>query len=587
MISPHRSALGKPLVFGLLFSMLFASPAAADFVVTRLTPNFNPGSLPHVNSTALHLPVDVDFAPGNSDYLFISQLGGLGSDATDGDDITKADGRIVLMDRTTGAVNFNSPFLTIGDTNLFDPVFGAPEVGLFSTAFHPDFATNGLFYVSVAVNYPGGPPSLTPRDPRTPPFKVAIREYVANPNNIAAGASLNRTILEIDQPAFNHNGSWLGFNPLEVAEGNNYLYITMGDGGDQHDPQQYGQDLDSLLGTVMRIDIDGDDFAGDPLRNYAIPADNPFVGTAGRDEIWAYGLRNPWRGSFDSLTGDFFVGDVGQGTWEEINYLPFNTPHDGPRNFGWRAREGFVATPTGGVGGPPPADNVDPLIAYRHGSGNFRGNSVAGGVLYRGPIEELYGMYIFADSISGNIWGLHTDNFGAFDPNNPGETLVRLNNIIRPESGSFVSIVSFAEDEFGNLLIVDHGYDGAGLGGHIYRLDFVLAGDNNGDGLVDAADYVIWRDNLGTSGHARYTAGDADGDGDVDQNDYLAWRANFGNVAPQASLRAGGVVPEPSSLLALCSLALLLAIRRRAAERLSCVAAFAVFAVPPRFRQSA
>ena len=467
-------------------------PASAEYTVTRLTPDFNPGSLPHLNSTALHLPVDVDAAPGNTDLYFVSQLGGLESDGSDGDDITKSEGRIVLLDRNTGQVDFNNPFLVIGDTNTFDPVAGAPEVGLFSTAFHPDFATNGKFYVGVAVNYPGPAPDLSPRDPRNPPFKFALREYTADPNNLAAGASFSQTILEIDQPSFNHNGSWLGFNPVEVAQGENYLYVTMGDGGDQHDPYQYGQDKDHLLGTVMRIDIDGDDFVGDPDRNYAIPADNPFVGSAGLGEIWAYGFRNPWRAGFDSLTGDLFVGDVGQFTWEEINYIPGDISPTDDRNYGWRLREGFVATPSGGVGGSPPADNVDPIVAYAHGGGNFQGNSVAGGIVYRGPVPEFYGKYIFADSISGNIWAMDVDDIGTFDPLNPGDTLQLVSNALAPEQGNYVSIVSFAEDEAGNLLIVDHGFDGAGLGGHIYRLDLQTA-DFNSDGVVNGLDFLAWQ----------------------------------------------------------------------------------------------
>ncbi|WP_425398739.1 PQQ-dependent sugar dehydrogenase [Aeoliella sp.] len=533
---------------GLLAALLgWTSNAYAGHKITRLTPDFNPGSQPHLVNTALHLPIDVDVAPGNSDYYFVSQLGGLDSDGFDGDDITKADGRIVLLDRNTGSVDFNNPFLTIGDTNLLDPVPGAPEVGLFSTAFHPDFATNGKFYVSVAVNYPGPAPSLEPRDPRTPPFKLAVREYTADPNNIAAGATFSQTIFEIDQPAFNHNGCWMGFNPQEVAEGDNYLYVTLGDGGNQHDPYDYSQDKNHLLGSVLRIDIDNDDFVADADRNYAIPADNPFVGTDGADEIWAYGLRNPWRAGFDSATGDLYIGDVGQATWEEINYLPGDISPSDDRNFGWRLREGFGATPTGpNVGGRPPSDNVDPLIAYLHGNDDYQGDSVAAGLVYRGPVEEFYGMYIFADSLSGNIWGFDINDIGSFDPNNPGDSLVLLTDAFAPEDGNYVSIVSFAEDEFGNLLIVDHGYDGAGLGGHIYRLDFVLSGDYNDDGVVNAADYTVWRNNIGAP--AGTLPNDTDG-GVIGADQYNTWKANFGDSLPVPG--AITQVPEAATLFQL------------------------------------
>lgn len=544
LLAGIRSSVTRiALAVGVLISL--ASLAHAGLNVTRLTPDFNPGSLPHIVNTALHLPVDVDVAPGNSDYFFVSQLGGLGSDGSDGDDITKADGRIVLLDRNTGSVDFNSPFLAIPDTNLFDPVGGVPEVGLFSTAFHPDFETNGKLYVSVAVNYPGPAPSLQPRDSRTPPFKLAVREYVADPNNITAGASFSKTIFEIDQPEFNHNGSWLGFNPIETAQGDNHLYITLGDGGGQHDPFNYGQDKEHLLGTVMRIDIDGDDFA-DPDINYAIPQDNPFVGVgvAGRDEIWAYGFRNPWRASFDRENGDMFIADVGQFTWEEINYLPGDVGPMDDRNFGWRAREGFVSTPTGpGIGDRPPTDNVNPIIAYLHGSGDFRGNSVAGGLVYRGPVEELYGMFIFADSVSGNIWGFDVDDIGTFDDDNPADSLVLLNDVLAPTDGGYVAIVGFAEDEQGNLLIIDHGFDGAGIGGHIYRVDFVLSGDYNNDGLVDAADYTVWRDNLGSA--AGTLPNDTDG-GTVGVAQYNTWKANYGQTLP--GMLAQSSIPEPTTL---------------------------------------
>ena len=467
---PRRFTLAAVLGLGLSSSLHPEAARSQDYVVTRLSTGVNASPTVLLDSQ-LHLPTDIDFAPGIDDVFFVSQLGGVNSDGSDGDDVTKREGRIVLMNAATGEVDYNNPFLTIGDTDLLDP-YGVPEVGLFSTAFHPEFASNGRFYVSVAVDHPGGSVSLAPRDPRTSPFKVAVREYQADPGNLAAGASFSRTILEVDQPAPNHNGSWLGFNPLEAADGKHYLYATFGDGGDQHDPQQYGQDLQSLLSTVVRIDIDGDAFPADPARNYAIPADNPFVGTTAAPEIWAYGLRNPWRASFDSLTGDLYIGDVGQNVWEEIDMIPADIGPDDPRNFGWRMREGFVATPTGGIGGPPPADHVDPIIAYGHGSGDYQGNSVAGGVVYRGPIEALQGMYIFADSVTGNIWGMNVDDIPAFDPARPADTLTLLNDRFRPTDGSrYTAIVGFEEDAAGNLYIVDMGYDAAEIGGQIFRVE--------------------------------------------------------------------------------------------------------------------
>ena len=527
---PLLRSLATAAVAAGVISLLPGTADAQLFQMKRLTKGVN-DSPTVVIETQTHLPLDFDFAPGNDQFYFISQLGGIANDGSDGDDVTKADGRIVLYDRATGEVDYNNPFLAISDTSLVDPVFGVPEVGLYGMAFHPDFATNGKFYVSVCVNYPNGAPSLQPRDPRTPPFKLSIREYTADPANITAGATFSKVIFEVDQPSFNHNGSWLDFNQFDVAGGNNYLYVSIGDGGDQHDPFQYGQDKDSLLSTIVRIDIDGDDFPADNSRNYAVPADNPFVGGAGDDAVWAYGLRNPYRCSFDYLTGDLYIGDVGQNTWEEINVMAYGLAPSADRNFGWRPREGFVATPSGGIGGARPADNVDPLIAIRHGNANFQGNSICGGIVYRGPIPEFKGMYIFADSVSGNIWGIDLDDLASFDPANPSATLTRLNDQFVSDDGTpFIAIVGIMEDEDRNLVLIDNGYNGGGIGGNVFRLESTRKiGDANGDGNVDLSDFVILRNNFGASGDVDVTTGDFNNDGTVDLQDFVLLRNNFGN----------------------------------------------------------
>ena len=543
----YDRALQTSGVIALGLAVVTATPDQAHaFVVERVSLSGNPSPVQVIDSW-LHLPVDVDVAPGIPDTYFVSQLGGVASDASDGDDITKREGRIVLMDPDTGIVDYANPFLVIGETTNID-LSTVPEVGLFSTVFHPDFQTNGKFYVSVAVDFDGPAPPLPAGDPRSPQFNVAIREYTADPNNLAAGATFSKTIIELVQPVFNHNGSWLGFNPMETAVGDNNLYITFGDGGDQNDPRNYGQDTSNLYGTVVRIDIDGDDFPADPDRNYAIPADNPFVGSAGLDEIFAYGFRNPWRASFDSATGDLYIGDVGQFTWEEINFMPNGIGPTDDRNFGWRLREGFVTTPSGGVGGPQPADGVDPIIAYMHGGGTYNGNSVVGGIVYRGPIPELYGKYIFADSVSGNIWGIDLDDIPNFDPSNPGATLLNLTAAFAPEEGSFTAIVSFAEDEDGNLLIVDNGYNLANLGGHIFRVmpDAVtIPGDLDGDGFVGIADLNIilgmWNNTVQDNHPA-----DPSGDNFVGIADLNVVLGNW-NAGTPPTTEAN--IPEPSSIL--------------------------------------
>lgn len=405
--------------------------SAATYHVERLT-------------TDLHIPVYATTAPGDNDRVFVLELGGTASHASDGDPITTGEGRIVIYDRTSGQVDYNNPYLVINDTSLFEGV-ATPEVGLFSLAFHPDFQTNGKFYVNVAVNHTGPPPMV---DTRVSPFKTVVREYTAaSPGGNQANPTQVRTIFELNQPQFNHNGSWIGFNPTEVAVGNNYLYITQGDGGDQNDPANYGQNFDSWFGSIMRIDVDGDDFPADPSRNYAIPADNPFVGMAGADELWAKGLRNPWRASFDRATGDMWIGDVGQNVREEIDFIANGGP--GGLNFGWRLREGTIATPTGGVGGPAPPGAVNPVYEYLHNGPNpsFQGASVTGGYVYRGSVPEFQGRYFFSDAVSGNIW--------SFDPSDPQGTVQWMNDLLSPDAGSIISVVSFGEDEEGELFIVD------------------------------------------------------------------------------------------------------------------------------------
>lgn len=419
-------------IHALLLAACATGAQAATYHVQQLTSD-------------LHIPVDAAVVPGFEDKIFVAQLGGVSSDSIDGDPITKAEGRIVVYDRNTGSVDYNNPFLVIGDTSLVDP-FGIPEVGLFSMAFHPDFQTNGKFYVNVAVNHTGPAPIV---DSRVSPFKTVVREYTVDVANAALPITGSRTILSLDQPAANHNGSWIGFNPLETAEGDNYLYITQGDGGDQHDPANYGQNPHSWFGTVMRIDVDGDDFIADPERNYAVPADNPYAdGVSGAPEVWAWGLRNPWRASFDPTTGDMYLGDVGQGWYEEIDLIPGGT---NGQNFGWRPREGSHATPTGGVGGVL-RSATDPIYDYLHlgrpgAVSGFSGNSVTGGVLYRGPIQELDGRYIFADNVSGQIW--------SFDPTNPLGTVQNMNALFAPDQGQIFGVTSFDLDENGNLIIVD------------------------------------------------------------------------------------------------------------------------------------
>jgi glucose/arabinose dehydrogenase len=234
------------------------------------------------------------------------------------------------------------------------------EMGLLGLAFHPDYETNGYFY----VNYTGA-------DGNT-----RISRFQASGNS--ADKNSETYLLIIEQPYQNHNGGALAFGP----DGN--LYAGLGDGGSAGDPQKNGQNTKSLLGKILRLDVAN----GDP---YAIPADNPFG-----NEVWAYGLRNPWRISFDRLTGDLWIGDVGQNQWEEVDYLPKSWGSGA--NFGWSVMEGSHAYDS-----EPQSGMALPAAEYSHAEG---GCSITGGYVYRGAIPEWNGIYFYGDYCSGKIWGL-------------------------------------------------------------------------------------------------------------------------------------------------------------------------------------
>jgi glucose/arabinose dehydrogenase len=290
----------------------------------------------------------------------------------------------------------------------------ASEQGLLGLAFPPDFASSHVFYVNY-TDQRGT--SLTAR------YRVSADGNIADPTS-------EEVLLQIEQPAANHNGGGLQFGP------DGYLYLSMGDGGDGGDPGNHGQNPNTLLGTLIRIDVSAPGV-------YTIPADNPFVQGGGAPEVWAYGLRNAWRFSFDRLTGDLYIADVGQSAWEEINYLPAGSS-DG-FNFGWNYLEGtypYRGTP------PENAILIDPVYEYDHS----QGKSVTGGYVYRGQaLPEWYGVYIFGDFISGRIWGML-----------PNEDYCRAVEELY-QSGAYIS--SFGEDENGEIYFSDYRQ------GTIYRLE--------------------------------------------------------------------------------------------------------------------
>jgi glucose/arabinose dehydrogenase len=490
----------------------------------------------HRVATGLTAPMFVTHAPNDPNRLFIAERGSPFPSAN-------ASASIRILDLTTGVLN-PTPFLTMTGIN------NNGEGGFLGLAFHPNYSTEGMpgfgkFYVSVTTS--GSP--LTSR----------IREFevsAANPN-LANSASM-REILSFAQPQDNHNGGWIGFSPVD-----HFLYMSSGDGGggDDNDAGHTpgtgnAQDTtNNLLGKMLRVDVNGDDFPADAARNYAIPPTNPFkagVGDpgddVGDDEIWAYGLRNPFRASFDRMTGDLWIGDVGQSAREEIDFQPASS--DGGENYGWRLREGLIATPSGGVGGAKPPDNVDPVYDFDRDADQFGGTVVTGGYVYRGPDPSLQGKYFFMDS--RNSGSTADDNYWMFDPADPFATVMNIDSLLPFNTGTPSFPVSFGEDAVGNLYVAYL------LSGDVYRINTRVPGDYNNDGDVNEADYSVWRATFGHTPRGGPLPADGNGNSVVDAADYVLWRKNLG-AAPSTA----AAVPEPATLIFAAVTLLCIALNRR------------------------
>lgn len=276
------------------------------------------------------------------------------------------------------------------------------EQGLLGLAFHPEYEQNGFFY----VNY-------TDLNGDT----VISRFQVSADANVADSAS-EKILLQVDQPYANHNGGNLEFGP------DGFLYAGLGDGGSQGDPNGNGQSLETYLAKLLRVDVN----SGDP---YGIPADNPFASSGGLSEIWAYGLRNPWRFSFDRATGDLYIADVGQNQWEEVDFLPAGSP--GGANFGWNIMEGahpYQGEATDGLTGP--------VTEYEHGNRC----SITGGYVYRGQALPAWnGVYFYGDYCSGEILGLVHNADGSWESR------------LLYDTGFLIT--SFGIDEAGEIYVLD------------------------------------------------------------------------------------------------------------------------------------
>ncbi len=376
-------------------------------------------------ASGLSSPIFATHAPGDPNRLFIAEQGG----------------NIRILDLNTGTVNA-TPFLTTAQLtagNGFSSPSTGNERGLLGLTFDPNYATNRRFY----VNYTGTGGHT---------FVRSFQAQSGNPN-LADGAS-GANIINYNQPASNHNGGWMGFGR------DGFMYIASGDGGPGNDPNDRALNRTELLGKMLRISPNTGAGGG-----YTVPNSNPYFGHATfRQEIWSYGLRNPWRNSFDRLTGDLYIADVGQNAQEEINFQRANST--GGENYGWRLFEGMQSTGlgTGNMGLGPV---VNPIHDYGHSVNPFEGFSVTGGYVYRGPVAGFSGVYFFADYVSERLFSLEFNG----NPNGPfnGTNFTRLTDwtsIITFSNGSFSldNISSFGEDANGNLYIIDHG-------GEVFRLN--------------------------------------------------------------------------------------------------------------------
>jgi glucose/arabinose dehydrogenase len=339
-------------------------------------------------ASGLQQPLFAAHAGDGSGRLFVAEKAGVIRVLRDG----------LLLER---------PFLDLRDRVKS----GGSEQGLLGLAFDPNYARSGLFW----VNYTGAD------------GETVLARFRVSPEADLADPASEVVILTIDQPAANHNGGMIAFGP------DGMLYVGMGDGGASNDRFENGQNPDTLLGKMLRLEV-----TGDPGDRYSIPADNPWIrsdwkGRETRDEIWAVGLRNPWRFSFDRSTGDLWIADVGQNEYEEVNLVRAGTP--GGLNFGWPITEGVHCFRQ---------DSCDraglelPVHEYGHGE---NGCSVTGGYVYRGSaFPALAGAYLFGDYCSGRIWGL-TEREGGWEV------------VLLADTGLTVS--SFGEDEAGELYVTD------------------------------------------------------------------------------------------------------------------------------------
>ena len=395
--------------------------------------------------SGLNRPLFLTHADDGSGRIFIVEQGGLIRILEDGS----------LL---------GTPFLDISSGSLIT----SGERGLLGLAFHPDYSNNGRFFINYVRRVSGQDQTV-----------IAEHQVSANPDIAEQNGQI---LLTFDQPFSNHNGGWLGFGPSD-----GYLYISTGDGGSQDDPDERGQDLSTLLGKILRVGID----SGSP---YAIPESNPFVAVQGaRGEIWAYGMRNPWRASFDPPSERLFVADVGQFAREEVDIV------ESGKNYGWDIMEAEACHE------PAVGCDMTGLELPIHSYGRSLGVSVTGGYVYRGQqIPALAGEYVFGDYGSGRIWTL-TEGPGDWSRSELFDTAL--------------SISSFGVDEAGELYVVNHG-------GSIWKLEGTVVMTDLEVSKMDLGPFVV-----GTTGHYRLGV------------------SNLGDAATTDTITITDEMPDPLQLL--------------------------------------
>jgi hypothetical protein len=536
----------------------------------------------------LNQPTVAAFAPGDDNDLYIAEL-------KEGAAVTSL-GRIVKYDQTT---HTKTTVVDVGGTVT------TGDGGVVGLTFNPDFQSNGLFYISYNKSESGT-------------FFNYLEEYHMNPDGTAAPTTTrNGTGVIYRYPTLNasnfHTIDWIGFDPTATGDARNYLYVTTGDGGpnigntyatsttlpvgDRNKP--YPQSPTNPYGKILRLDVNpaaADAFPSDTNKNFAVPPTNPFAGGANGalPEVMAGGLKNPFRGNFDRATGDFYVGDVGNLGRDEIDFIKagtMGTPITS-YDFGWPVKEGLLDPPFGVATGAtynfsdqdPSTPMINPIEEHHHTGdpsvpASAQAQTVIGGVVYHGPITSLQGKYIYGDYWTSHMYLSNFDRetdpatFNGANLTNFQEVSGLWDSLIpgNPPGIDIEFPVNFSEDNQGNLYIVSFGNSptdvlnggsvrgAAGLGiGEIYELVYTpIAGDYNHNGVVDAADYTVWRDSFGQLG--ANLAADGDNDGQIDAGDYDIWVMNFGNTASGAG--SGAAVPEPGTIalatlsLAMCAVA--------------------------------